>query len=86
MAWVALACGVALVLLMTALLVSMVLKVRQARRTLDRPLCDFCGSHAVRLSAPHGLVDWLLENWHCKPHRCEVCFQRSYRFVQAAAD
>jgi len=73
--------GTALTAAVLALLFVLLFKIKQAQRASRKTQCYYCGSNAVRLSAPSGLVDWLLENWDCAPHRCEVCFHRYYRFV-----
>ena len=85
MAIVVLAAAGAIVLVVAALLLVPVLRIKQARRASRLDGCYFCGSHAVHLSAPHGLFDSILDNWDCVPHRCEVCSQRYYRIVQERA-
>jgi hypothetical protein len=73
--------GAGLVAIATVLFVVLLLRIKQAQRTSKKAECYYCGSNAVRLSAPGGPIDWLLENWDCAPHRCEICFRRYYRFV-----
>jgi len=77
--WLLIGGGI-LAVLAAALPIMLLAKVKQARRASKHTGCYYCGSPAERLAAPSGLVDWLLENWDCFPHRCEICFQRYYRY------
>ncbi len=63
-------------------------KVAQAKRVSKKPYCCYCGSPALHVSSPSGLADWLLTNWNCIPHRCEICSRRHYRLAgpQAGGD
>jgi hypothetical protein len=78
--------GIAVVAAATVLFSVLVGKIREAKRTSTQPQCYYCGNPAVRLSAPNGILDWILENWNCVPHRCEVCFRRHYRFLAGNTD
>jgi hypothetical protein len=80
-----LACsGIVLLGCLAALFSILLLRVREARQTSKQSYCFYCGSKALRHSAPKGLVDHMLANWDCLPHRCEVCFRRYYRFDRGA--
>lgn len=78
--------GLALVAALTVLFSILVLKVGQARRASKKPNCYYCGSRALRLSSPGGLMDRLLTFWNCVPHRCEICFSRQYRLAGQPAN
>ena len=71
----------ALLAVLAVLFSTLVLKAAQARRASKTPKCYYCGSAALHVSTPRGIVDRLLTYWNCIPHRCEVCFHRQYRIA-----
>jgi hypothetical protein len=75
----------ALLAALAVLFSTLVLKAAQARRTSKTPNCYYCGSAALHVSTPSGIVDRLLAYWNCIPHRCEVCFNRQYRLADPPA-
>ncbi len=77
--WSGLLLALAAVVLFTMLL----WKVSAARRAARNPNCLYCGSPAVRLSSPDHWIDPLLAHWKCVPFRCEVCYERQYRYLPA---
>lgn len=77
--------GLVLLAAVTGLLSILALRLAEARRASKKPNCYYCGSNALHVSSPSGLVDQLLTHWNCLPHRCEVCFNRQYRLADQPA-
>jgi len=47
--------------------------------------CPRCGSHKVGRSRPHGAMDLALGHWYMRPHRCQQCMHRFFRFCSPHA-
>jgi len=78
--------AIPVLLVLITLFAILLLEVKEARRISKKTGCCQCGSKAMHVSRPTGLLDPLLTHWNCVPYRCEVCYRRQYRIAHPSDD